>query len=255
MPRSPDPDADPQRRKRQFVRHQSQPRQQYRRPLIVTPAPDVKVYSAADSGIEKRFFSTKKRNSNPSKKTTRSPLYDPPGYGPPTYSPEPNIAPLSVIPEEVSSPAPPSLYYDFKPTKNPYVAESYTTSVDDIPGPPYDPYVYETRTTAWPASYSVTTSPSTKALPGSTYYKPIAPSQNSISLTDSYSSDAGSERSIYREETTNFQPGTVVHRGAKELVRWMKHLFIILDQDGRHLTSILKPTRYLMTLLQSDFFV
>ena len=217
IPRSPDPEAEPQRRKRQFVRHQSQPRQ-YRRPIIVTPAPDVKVSSSADSGIERRFFSTKKRNSNTVKKTTRAPLYEPPAYGPPTYSPQPDNPPLSVIPEDQSSPAPPALYYDFKPTKNPYLAESYTTSVDDIPGPPYDPYVYETRTTAWSVSYSVTTSPSTVAIPGSTYYKPIAPSQNSIS--DSYSSDNGeTSESIYREETTNFQPGTVVHRGAKELVR------------------------------------
>ena len=225
MPRSPDPEADPQRRKRQFVRHQSQPRQ-YRRPIIVTPAPDVKVSSSADSGIERRFFSTKKRNSSPVKKTTRSPLYEPPAYGPPTYSPQPDNPPLSVIPEEQSSPAPPALYYDFKPTKNPYLVESYTTSVDDIPGPPYDPYVYETRTTAWPSSYSVTTSPSSVALPGSTYYKPIAPSQNSIS--DTYASDiAGTSESIYREETNNFQPGTVVNRGSKELVRWKNCLSFI----------------------------
>merc|ERR1712018_34420 len=49
IPRSPDPEAEPQRRKRQFVRHQS-PQRQYRRPIIVTPAPDVKVSSSADSG-------------------------------------------------------------------------------------------------------------------------------------------------------------------------------------------------------------
>ena len=63
IPRSPNPDADPQRRKHQFNRHQNQRReQQYRRPVIVTPNPDVKVYSAADAGIEKRFFNPKKRN-------------------------------------------------------------------------------------------------------------------------------------------------------------------------------------------------
>ena len=50
VPRSPEPEADALRRKRQFVRHSGQPRQQYRRPVIVTPSPAVNVFSAADTG-------------------------------------------------------------------------------------------------------------------------------------------------------------------------------------------------------------
>ena len=221
IPRSADPEADAQRRKRQFVRHQGQPRQQYRRPpVIVTPSPDVKVYSAADTGIEKRFFNSKKerRHHNKAKHTTRSPIYEPATYGPPTYDP----APLGVEPVQHSPASPPALYYDFKPTVNPYSAESsYSTNVDHVPGPPYDEFAYETqsKTTAWPVSYSVTTSPNPAPVPGATYYKPLAPSQNTIS--EHYATGGGREpESLYREETsTHFHPGDVVHRGSKELVR------------------------------------
>ena len=215
IPRSPNPDADSRRRNHQFNRHQNQRRQQqYHRPVIVTPSPDVTVYSAADTGIEKRFFSPKKRNVK-SKKTTRSPT---PLYNPPTYDPSSKPAPLTLGPEGHSVPSPPALYYDFKPTVGPYTSETvHTSSVDHVPGPPYTEYVYE-KTTAWPASYSVTTSPHTIPDPGATYYKPLPPSQNILS--DHYSTGGGREpESIYREETTHFQPGTVVHRGAKQLVR------------------------------------
>ena len=216
VPRSPDPEADALRRKRQFVRHSGQPRQQYRRPVIVTPNPAVNVFSAADTGIEKRFF-TKKRNTAPSKRTTRSPIYQPP-----TYNPEVKLPSLSVEPDEHDIPSPPALYYDFKPTVTPFTAESiYTTSVDLIPGPPYDEHSYDSKpATAWPASYSYTTSPNPAPLPGATYYKPLAPSQNTI--VDSYGDTGAGDKeteSIYREATTHFHPGDVVHRGSKELVR------------------------------------
>ena len=106
----------------------------------------------------------------------------------------------------------------FKPTTTSYTSESiHTTSrLDHIPGPPYEEYTYE-KTTAWPASYSVTTSSYPAPEPGATYYKPLPPSTNIIS--DNYASPA--PKSIYREETNHFAPGTVVHRGGKQLVRWI----------------------------------
>jgi hypothetical protein len=147
-------------------------------------------------------------------------LYEPPHYGPPTYGHDSKLPPLNSGPAEHSSPPPPAVYYDFKPTVNPYTSESiYSTSVDHVPGPPYEDFVYKsTKTTSWPVSYSVTTSPNPAPAPGSTYYKPVLPSQNSIS--EHYTTGGARQpESIYREETTHFQPGTVVHRGAKELVR------------------------------------
>ena len=215
IPRSPEPDAEPdaepQRRNHHFSRHQSQRRQNHK-PLVVTPTPDVNIYSAADTGIQKRFF-TKKRNVHKHQKTTRSPLYDPP-----TYSPSPKLPPLHEGHSDHHVPSPPEVYYDFKPTTPPYTPESThtTKSLDYVPGPPYDEYVYE-KTTAWPASYSVTTSPYPAPEPGATYYKPLIPSTNIVA--DHYSTIE--PKSIYREETNHFAPGTVVHRQGKQLVRWI----------------------------------